>query len=185
MAYKIITPAEPVIDLVTLKSHLRVDHAFDDSIISAYLAAAMAYAQHYTGAAIGEQELEVALDGFPCGAISLPLAPAQSVISITYVDESASEQTLVSTAYTLDNYGLSHWVLPSSATDWPATYEAANVVRVRYMAGSAALDPAIKAALMLLVGHLYENRQEATEKKLSSVPLGVNALLDTVKVWAV
>jgi len=185
MSYKIITPAAAVIDLPTLKAHLRVDHSFDDSIISAYLQAAMAYAQHYTGAAIGEQEVEVALDGFPCGAISLPLAPASSLVSIIYVDEQALEQTLPPSAYSLDNYGLSHWAMSAAGSDWPATYEAANVVRVRYMAGSAALDPAVKAALMLLVGHLYENRQEATEKKLSSVPLGVNALLDTVKVWAV
>ena len=185
MAYKIITPAAAVIDLPTLKAHLRVDHAFDDTIISAYLQAAMAYAQHYTGMAIGEQEIELALDEFPDGAISLPLAPAQSVISIIYVDQSALEQTLSGTFYTLDNYGLSHWVLPMAGIDWPLTYEAANVVRVRYMAGYSDVDAAVNAALMLLVGHLYENRQEATEKKLSSVPLGVNALLDTVKVWAV
>lgn len=185
MSYKIITPAAAVIDMTTLKAHLRVDHAFDDSIIGAYLSAAMAYAQHYTGVAIGEQEIELVLDGFPSGAISLPLAPASSLISVIYVDEAATEQTLSGSAYTLDNYGLSHWVLPAAGTEWPATYEAANVVRVRYMAGSAALDAAVKAALMLLVGHLYETRQDATEKKLSSVPIGVNALLDTVKVWSV
>ncbi len=185
MAYKIITPAEAVIDLPTVKAHLRVDHAFDDSLISAYLLAAMAYAQHYTGVAIGEQEVEVALDGFPCGAISLPLAPASSIVSITYVDEAATEQTLATTAYALDNYGLSHWAMSAAGSDWPATYEAANVVRVRYMAGSTTIDPAVKAAILLTVGHLYENRQEATDKKLASVPLGVNALLDTVKVWAI
>jgi uncharacterized phiE125 gp8 family phage protein len=184
MAYKIITPAAAVIDLPTLKAHTRAND-FDDSLLSAYLSAAMAYAQHYTGTAIGGQEVELVLDAFPDGAISLPLAPAQSVISIIYVDQSALEQTLSSLLYTLDNYGLSHWVLPAAAIDWPDTYEAANVVRVRYMAGGTTLDPAVKAALMLLVGHLYENRQEATEKKLSSVPLGVNALLDTVKVWGV
>ena len=87
--------------------------------------------------------------------------------------------------YALDNYGLSHWAMSAAGSDWPVTYEAANVVRVRYMAGSTTLDPAVKAAIMLTVGHLYENRQEATEKKLVSVPLGVNALLDTVKVWGI
>lgn len=185
MAYKIITPAEAVIDLPTVKAHLRVDHAFDDSLITAYLMAAMNYAQHYTGTAIGEQEIELALDGFPPGAISLPLAPASSVVSIVFVDEAATEQALSNTAYTLDNYGLSHWLMVAAGTEWPATYEAANVVRVRYMAGSTTLDAAVKAAILLTVGHLYENRQEATEKKLSSVPLGVNALLDTVKVWCI
>jgi uncharacterized phiE125 gp8 family phage protein len=185
MAYKIITPAAAVIDLPTVKAHLRVDHAFDDSLISAYLFAAMEYAQHYTGVAIGEQEVEVALDGFPCGAISLPLAPASSIVSITYVDEAATEQTLATTAYALDNYGLSHWAMSAAGSDWPATYEAANVVRVRYMAGSEGISRAVKAAILLIVGHLYENRQEATDKKLASVPLGVNALLDTVKVWAI
>jgi uncharacterized phiE125 gp8 family phage protein len=185
MSHKIITPAAAVIDLPTVKAHLRVDHSFEDSIISAYLFAAMSYAQHYTGMAIGEQELELALDGFPCGAINLPIPPATSIVSIIYFDETATEQTLANTAYALDNYGLSHWVMPAAETHWPSTYEAANVVRVRYTAGSQALDHAVKAAILLLVGHLYENRQEATEKRLSSVPIGVNALLDTVKVWMV
>ena len=182
MAYKIITPAEAVIDMPTVKSHTKAND-FEDSLLLAYLFAAMAYAQHYTGIAIGEQEVELALDQFPDGAINLPLAPAQSVTSVFYVDQIAVEQTLASTFYTLDSYGLSNWVLPVAGGNWPQTFDAANAVRVRYMAGSTTLDPAVKAAILLTVGHLYENRQEATEKKLSSVPLGVNALLDTVKAY--
>lgn len=185
MSYKIITPAAAVIDLPTLKAHLRVDHSADDSLISAYILAAMSYAQHYTGVAIGEQEIELALDEFPDGAIALPLAPVTSIVSLTYVDLLAATQTLAGSAYSLDDFGISHWCMSAAGTEWPDTYEAANAVRVRFMAGRATLDPAVKAALMLLVGHLYENRQEATEKKLSSVPLGVNALLDTVKVWGI
>lgn len=184
MAYKIITPAAAVIDLPTLKAHTKAND-FEDSLLSAYLMAAMAYAQHYTGMAIGEQEVELALDEFPGGAISLPLSPVTSIVSVTYVDRAAATQTLSNSAYLLDDFGQSHWCVPAINTQWPETYAAANAVRVRFMSGSQTLDPAVKAALMLHVGHLYENRQEATEKKLSSVPIGIDALLDTAKVWAV
>lgn len=183
MAYKIITPASAVITTAELKSHMRVDHAHEDTLIAAYLMAAMAYCQHYTGMAIGAQTVELALDEFPDGPIKLELTPATSIESVTYVDTIGASQTVSSSLYTTDTYGQDHWLIPAAGTYWPDTYEAANAVKVRYMAGSAALDPAVKAALMLLTASYYENRAETTEKRLSSVPLGVNALLDTVKVW--
>jgi uncharacterized phiE125 gp8 family phage protein len=184
MAYKIITPAAAVITTADLKDHLRVDVSDDDDLIDGYLLAAMSYAQHHAGIAIGRQTIELALDEFPDGPISLPLIPAASISSVTYVDSSGDTQTLSSSLYALDNYSSQEaWVLPAAGTYWPETYESANAVKVQYLAGDTTLDRAVKHALLLLVGHFYENRQDATEKKLASIPLGVSALLETVKVW--
>jgi uncharacterized phiE125 gp8 family phage protein len=186
MGYKIITQASAVITTADLKAHLRVDYASDDSLIDGFLLAAMSYAQHYTGIAVGRQTIEMALDSFPDGAISLPLVPAASIISITYVDSAGAVQTLAGSAYSLDDYSSQDaWVVPAVDTEWPETYDAVNAVKVQYYAGTTALDRAIKQALLLLVGHFYENRQEATDKRLAQIPLGVSALLDTVKVWRV
>jgi uncharacterized phiE125 gp8 family phage protein len=183
MAYKIITPASAVITTAELKAHMRVDSSSEDSLIDAYLLASMAYCQHYTGMAIGEQTVEIALDEFPEGPIKLELTPATSIETVRYVDTNGDWQTVSSSLYTTDIYGQDHWLLRAAGSYWPDTYDSANSVKVRYIAGSSTLDPAVKAALMLLTGNYYENREEATEKRLSNVPMGVNALLDTVKVW--
>jgi hypothetical protein len=68
--------------------------------------------------------------------------------------------------------------------EWPDTRDTTNAVKVRYVAGDSTLDPCVGRALKLLVTHFYENRNEATEKALSSIPIGAHVLLDTVKVWS-
>jgi hypothetical protein len=37
-------------------------------------------------------------------------------------------------------------------------------------------------AILLLVSHWYEHREEVSELSLKNIPLGVNALLDTERI---
>lgn len=187
MGYKVITPpASPVIDLPTLRQHLKLDvfggtHP-DDALIEAYLSAAREYAQHYTGVSIGQQVIELALDNFPIGGIELPLGAA-TIDSIKYADSALMEQTMAINLYTLDDYSLSHWALPVDA--WPTASDVANAVKVRYTT-PATMPVAAKQALLLLTGHLYQNREAVnTDRGVNpgEVPLGVKSLLDTFRHW--
>lgn len=190
MSHKVITPvASPVIDLATLRAHLRLDllgeltHP-DDALITAYLSAAREYAEHYTQRSVGAQTLELALDTFPDAGIELPLGAA-SITSIKYTDSALDVQTISSADYTLDDYSHTHWAIPVST--WPTPAEVANAVKVRYVT-PAALPSAVHSALLLFVGHLYENRSALNQERginLDEVPLGVKALLDTVRIWGV
>lgn len=188
MAIKVVTPAAAALSLEQLRRHCKIDppdSANDaDTDLSAALAAAQAYAQHYTGISIGSQTIELALDEFPGGAIQLSQGPVTSITSVTYVDTNGDTQTLDSSAYSLDDYSTPQWLLPAADTDWPATYAAANAVKVRYVAGAATLDGALAQALRLLVGLYFDNRDAADRGELSEIPFGVKALLDTVKVYA-
>lgn len=188
MGYKVITPvAAPVIALDVLRPHLKLDviggttHP-DDALILGYLAAAREYAEHYTQRSIGAQTLELALDSFPDAGIELPLGAA-SITSIKYIDAAGVEQTILSTLYTLDDYSTKHWATPVAA--WPDTSAVANAVKVRYTT-PAALPAAVTQALLLLTAHLYQNREAVnTDRGVvpGEVPLGVKALLDTVRHW--
>lgn len=187
MAIKIITPPAAVLDLEQLRRHCKIDppdSANDaDTDLSAALAAAHKFAEHATGISIGSQTLELALDEFPSAGIQLPQGPVTSITSVTYVDTAGATQTLAGSAYSLDDYSTPQWLLPAAGTDWPATYEAANAVKVRYVAGAAALDGAVAQALRLLVGLYFDNRDAAAKDALIEVPLGVTSLLNTVKVY--
>jgi uncharacterized phiE125 gp8 family phage protein len=183
---KVITPvAAPVIPLTELRAHLRLDllggptHP-DDALILVYLSAARSYCEHYTQLSVGQQTLEVGLDFFPDNEIELPFG-AESIVSVKYTDNALVTHTLPISDYALDNYSHQHWLLTSST--WPEAGEYANAVKVRYITPST-IDPAVKAAMLLYVGHLYENREAASTVSVNQVPLGVNVLLDTVKVWA-
>jgi len=48
---------------------------------------------------------------------------------------------------------------------------------------AAAVPKAIKQALLLLIGHLYENREAVTTANLNELPMAVNALLYPYRVW--
>jgi len=181
MGVKVITPAAQQIPTADLRAHCRIDGTDEDALLAGYLAAAVGYAEHYTQRSIGEQTLELALDAFPaCGAIDLPRGPVASIESIKYLDAAGVEQTLSDTQYSLDDYGLVPRVI-LVADAWPATDAVANAVKVRYEAGS--LPDAVKTALLLTVGHLFENREATAPDNLAELPLGVDCMLDTVKVW--
>jgi uncharacterized phiE125 gp8 family phage protein len=187
MTYKVVTAVatEPV-TLAEAKLHLRVDASDDDDLIGALITAAREFAEHYTGRALAEQTLEMALDEFPCvDYIDLDAPPVASVTSIKYTDTDGVEQTFSSASYSLDTYGTSRQVTLAYGVEWPDTREEPRAVRIRYVTGYATAPKAVKSALLLLIGHLYENRQDATATRLESIPTGAEALLDTVKVWGV
>lgn len=187
MALKIITPPAAVLSLEQLRRHCKIDppdaaNEADDDLTAA-LAAAQAHAQHYTGLSIGSQTLELALDTFPDAGIMLPHGPVTSITSVTYVDTAGATQTLSSSLYSLDDYSTPQWLIPAVDTVWPDRYDAANAVKVRYVAGAATTDGAVAQALRLLVGLYYDNRNAADKNTMTDLPFGVAALLNTVKVY--
>lgn len=182
MGVKVITAPSQVISRADAKLHLRIDdisgsHA-DDTLVDALVLAAHGMAEHYTGYAIGSQTLELALDEFPDGAIELPRGKVTSITSLKYIDEAEAEQTIASSNYTLDDYSIPCWLVPDADYTYPATLSAANVVKVRYVAGD--LPAAVKSALLLTIGHLYENRGSEN----AELPMAAKALLDTIKVYS-
>lgn len=190
MAIKVVTPVavEPI-TLAELRAHLRLDTVGgvhpDDTMIQAQLIAAREFAEHYTGRMLAPVTLELALDAFPAGAIELTGSPVASITSIKYIDLAGTEQTLDPAAFSLNDYGIAAKVEMAYTTPWPATRDIANAVKVRYVAGYVAAPGIAKAAMLLLVGHLYENRQEATSLKVEQIPLGVKSLLNAIDAMAI
>lgn len=169
MAVRVITaPTEYPLTLAEVKAHLRVDHTDEDTIIEAYLAAATAHAEKFTGRALITQTLELTLDSFYDAQIMIPKPPLQSVTSVKYDDAAGAEQTLVADVdYVVDTASQPGWVVAVDET-WPTTIDTINSVRIRFVAGyidNTQSPPTenvpfdIKAAILLMVGSLYSNRE--------------------------
>jgi uncharacterized phiE125 gp8 family phage protein len=178
---KTVTAAtvEPL-TLEEAKLFLRVEVDADDTLISALISAAREYAEHYTQATFASVVYELALDAFPADAIELPnAAPSVTVESVKYTDTANAEQTLDPAAYVLSDYGMTPFIYPLQS--WPVTAPKRNAVRVRYgveVSGTASGMAAARAAMLELVAHFYENREDA-----ATVPPCVLRLLDVVKVY--
>lgn len=186
MAYKVITPpsVEPV-SVAELRVHRRLDalDTTENALIATCISAAREWIERYIGAAVAEQTVEIALDAYPTGPIELPGGAVSSVTSVKFFDSAGSEVTLSNLLYTLDDYSTPNWLLMAYGTTWPTTtYTNANAIKVRYVVGSGVCPAPVKAALLLLAGHLYENREEVSASQTFALPLGVKALLASYRV---
>lgn len=183
--FKVITPVavEPV-TVAEAKLHLRVDNSDEDALIGALITAAREYGEHYTGCALAPATLEMSLDEFPADLIELDMPPVASITSIKYTDASGVEQTLDPSKYAFSAYGQARNVSLTYGNSWPVTRAIPDAVRIRYVTGYTTTPKAARAAILLTIGHLYENRESVGTNTAMELPLGARSLFDTVKVWS-
>lgn len=193
MALKLITA--PVIEPVTLsevKLHLRVDHDDEDALLTNLIKVARELVEDGTWRALLTQTWELRLDHWPRMPLEMPKPPLQSIVSIKYLDSDGMENTVASSVYDVDTYSEPGRLFFKKGQSWPSTtlYER-GAVRIQFKSGWLAATNVpykIKAAILLLVGHYYENREEVIiSSGLTPVelPKGVNSLLASEKVWKV
>lgn len=195
MAYKITVPAtvEPV-SLAEARTHLRIipfgsplEHP-DDTFIQNCIVIAREFCEQYIERALAQQTIEMALDDFPVQSIALPLAPTTSITSIKYFDIDDVEQTVLTSVYGLDDYSEPNWIILKANQQWPLSNKGANNVKVLMDVGylPANVPAPIKAAMLLIIGNLYENRQQDvlgnTRISFNSLPLGVYNLLQPYRL---
>lgn len=169
MGMKIVSaPANAPVTLVEAKAHLRVDFTDDDNLINGLIAAATNHAQKFLGRFLVAQTWDYSLDAFPTkDYIEIPMPPLIEVLSVSYTDESGNEQTLSEDRYAVDEASEPGRLYLPSGVSWPATVSELNSLRIRFRAGYITPDSPpeddvpwdLKAAILLMVGSLYENRE--------------------------
>lgn len=177
--------AEPV-TLAEAKLHLRVDIDDDDDLIEALVAAAREYVERLCRpqVALISQTWKLVLDATPGDTVTLRPYPLQSVSSIKTTSDAGVEATYSSSGYQVDTVSEPGRVRLKSGYSWPSTtLQALNGFEVSFVAGFGD-DPSdvpqqIRQAVLLLIGHWYENRevQIVTGAMPMSLAFTVQALL--------
>lgn len=189
-SHKIITAAsvEPV-TLNEAKLHLKMDGVTaDDALIETLIEAARQSAEEYCGIKFIDTVVEDVFDRFPKGGFQkndcfyLMIGNVSSVDYVKYYDENGDLQTWNASQYLVDNYRKQARICLMPNVTFP-TYDSdrANGVLVRYNAGfgaTAADVPAvIKQAILLIIGYLYNNRED----KIKNLPSLSEHLLQPYK----
>jgi uncharacterized phiE125 gp8 family phage protein len=181
-------PAVEPLSLTEAKLYLKVDHTDEDTLITALVKAAREVAEHYTRRSFITTVWDASFDDFPSGSIDyfqLYGGPVASITSITYYNSAGTLVTLSSSVYLLDTG--SDRVSLALNQSWPATDERLGGVVIRYSAGygstSASVPETIRTAMLLILGHLYENRQDVVTGTVSRLPLGAEYLLDKYRAY--
>lgn len=164
------------------KAHLRVDHSTEDTLIGSLVQAATDHLDGYSGIlgrCLVTQTWRQDFDSFERN-MRLPLLAA-GITSAVYVDDNAAETTITSTNYELQADDLGSFVRFIDDYAFPSGLAETRALRVTFTAGygaAAAVPAAIKAAILLLVGHWYFNREAVVVGIApAELPMAVNALL--------
>lgn len=123
--------------------------------------------------------------------IELPRPPmataeAYTAVAVTYTPiVSGTTATLASTEYRVDRNQTPGAIRPLYGRTWPSHLMDQNSTTVTWWAGYGAdgskVPAQVKSALLMLVAHLWRNREMTAESALNEVPFGVRALLDSVR----
>lgn len=135
---RVAAPANPLISTDDAKAHLRIGDDLDaDEYLDGLVAAATAQIEGPDGIGIAlvTQTWRLSLDGLPCDAIRLPLGPAQSIVSITYLDEAGQTQTLDPALYTIDTDQNPAVLCRAYNAVWPATRCQPGAVKITFTCG--------------------------------------------------
>lgn len=176
--------AEPI-STEEAKSHLRVTNDDELALINALIKVSREAAEKIQGRALITQTLEIVLDQWPFGSvIELPRSPLQSVTSIKYKDSLGVEYTFPSANYIVDAKTQPGRISLVSGAIWPTvTLREIGAITIQFKAGygdAAANVPATtKQAMLLMVGHWFEHREEVIIGSTpAEVPFAAKSLLN-------
>lgn len=180
-------PAEEPITLDEAKNHLRVDVNDDDVLIGGLLVAARKFVEDATGRAFITRSFSCTLDAFPSrGIINLPRTRVTAVTLVQYTDENGATQLVDPAVYAVDLKTEPARIYVKFGQVWPAMIPQPSAVKVSFTAGeanAAAVDKRDVAAIKLVLGHLYENREAGVVGTIASVlPLGLRTILGQRRV---
>jgi uncharacterized phiE125 gp8 family phage protein len=116
-----------------------------------------------------------------------PLKATGGIVHVKYSDMAGVQQTLTAgTDYVAAVRGDMAIVVPAYGKSWPATRAWIDAsgnypVEVRFIAGygtdGLAVPENFRQAMLLLIAHWYENREEVSDARLATVPMAAEALL--------
>ena len=210
MAATLVTvPTDEPFNLAELKAHLRVTATAEDDVIHALATAARQRVEEEIKRALITQTWDYKFDWFEpptstgnsplvvnkARIIELPRPPLQSVSYVTYLNSNQNTIYLydavgsptVTSSLVVDSTSSPGRIIPSSQAAWPTAYDQINAITVRYVAGYGdtgdSVPTPIKQAILLLVGHWYENRETVNIGNITTeIPMTVEFLLAPYRI---
>lgn len=192
MSFNLVSaPAVEPLTVQEVKDHLRIvddGNVVEDALLEGLITAVRHHMDGWEG--VLRRQLitatwDFSLPEFPPikTYIELPLAPVQSITSVSYIDANGATQIWDNSKYQLSDDLTSHPLLHLGyGESWPGTRDEPDSVTIRFVAGygesGSDVPGPIRAAMLLLIGHLYNNRElSVTGTIITEIPYGVEALL--------
>jgi uncharacterized phiE125 gp8 family phage protein len=163
---RLVAPTGYPITLDELKAHLRYVEDDQDTYFQSLIQAATDAAENQTWRRFLTQTWQLNHDWFvgmgQRGEILLPYPPAQSIVSIQYIDTSGVLQTVNPSIYRLSDQNGLGWIQQQYLQIWPVTrgwYDDTTIVYVCGYGAPADVPDAIKHAIKIHAQAAWEGTE--------------------------
>ena len=182
MNYRLVTgPATEPLTYSEVKAFLRLNDDSEQTFVTTLITIARQIVEGQTWRPLISQTWALQFDASELNLFisNINKAPIISIDSVTYYDVNNALQTLSPTLYETDIYGNPARFRLKSI---PSVYDRMGALIVNFVCGytnAAAVPQAIKQAMLLIIGHLYENRQDVvTGTQVNEIPMASRYLLE-------
>jgi uncharacterized phiE125 gp8 family phage protein len=174
-------PATEPLSYSDVKAYLRLNDDSEMAFVTSLITVARQIVEGQIWRPLISQTWAMQFDYSEIGAniYNINKAPLLSVTDVKYYDENDTLQTLAASQYEVDIYGS-----PARfrLINVPKLKDRMNALQLNFTCGytnAAAVPSPIKQAMYLIIGHLYENRQDVvTGTQVHQIPDSSKYLLE-------
>lgn len=178
-------PATEPVTLAELKAQVIQDLSDDDTLLTSLGIAARQWFENALDRQLVTATWKVRFPFWPGWRIELPYPPLQSSgFILQYKDLALATQTLSSTYYDVVTWTTPGAVQLKNGFAWPPVGIDPGAVIITFQAGygaASAVPDLIKAGIKLLAGHWYENRVAVGPLNKMPTPLGIDAIVASMR----
>jgi uncharacterized phiE125 gp8 family phage protein len=182
MNYRLVTgPATEPLTYAEVKAFLRLNDDSEQTFVTTLITIARQIVEGQTWRPLISQTWSLQFDKSELTLFisNINKAPIISIDTVSYYDTDNVLQTLSPTLYETDIYGNPARFRLKSI---PSVYDRMGALIVNFVCGytnAAAVPQAIKQAMLLIIGHLYENRSDVlTGTQVNEIPMASRYLLE-------
>lgn len=185
---------EPL-SVAEVKLHCRIDHNEEDPLLQSYITAVREHVEEVTGRALVEKLVQYRFDDFNdvLGFEFRPL-PFRNLSSFSYLDVNEIEQQVPTSIYRVITADRRAYITLRANQVWPSLLSDEDYpVQVTFVAspgtssGSPSipvLHPSLRAAMLLMIGDLYENRESQITGTIIARSETAMNLIRPFKLWS-
>lgn len=176
-------PADYPVSVQDVREQLRLDDSESEPFLRGLIARACSYVdgQNAAGRAMLTQTWRLSLQ-HPASRVHLPLHPVQSLSGVRYFDENNAAQSAQLSDYRLISGDEFAYVELVSGATWPVAFDRPDAIGIEFTAGYGDnpedVPEDLRHALLLLIGHMYDQREATTPESVFEAPLGFEAMLN-------
>lgn len=155
--YELDTPGQLPLKLKAVKSHLRVEHDADDTLINDLIRTTVRFGELQTGREFRANAFTLTLDAFE-DRICIRRSPVISITSVKYLLATVLTTVATSVYYLKKSHGWSEILLPEDQL-WPVDGDVREAgIEIEFIAGPTQFIDQAKAAVLRHIAALYECR---------------------------